>query len=295
MIDMVVRKGNEGLLEEHPFIRKVYVWDKKQAKFRSLARTIREIRKTRYDRVINLQRFLSSGIMTLRARTDSRAGFDKNPLSFTFSTRIHHVIGDGRHETERNHALISDLTGPEVSKPKLYINEEHLQEVAPLKKHPYLCMAPASVWFTKQLPAEQWIRLIRACNPKTIIYMLGAPSDAALCDEIIRKSGHNNLVNMAGKLSFLGSAALMHDAEMNYVNDSAPLHLASAVNARVTSFFCSTTPRFGFGPLSTYSIIAEATPQPECKPCGLHGLGKCPKKHFRCALDIPVAQFAFTA
>ena len=59
------------------------------------------------------------------------------------------------------------------------------------------------------------------------------------------------------KLSFLASAALMQQAKMNYVNDSAPLHIASAMNAPVTAYFCSTIPSFGFGPLSTNSKIIE--------------------------------------
>jgi ADP-heptose:LPS heptosyltransferase len=42
----------------------------------------------------------------------------------------------------------------------------------------------------------------------------------------------------------------MKGAKMNYVNDSGPLHLASAMNAPITAFFCSTVPEFGFGPLS---------------------------------------------
>jgi ADP-heptose:LPS heptosyltransferase len=46
----------------------------------------------------------------------------------------------------------------------------------------------------------------------------------------------------------------MKDAAMNYVNDSAPMHFASAVNAPVTAVYCSTIPAFGFGPLSDRSI-----------------------------------------
>ena len=57
---------------------------------------------------------------------------------------------------------------------------------------------------------------------------------------------------------FLQSAALMRDAQMNYVNDSAPMHFASAMNAPVTAVYCSTIPAFGFGrPLSDRHFIVE--------------------------------------
>jgi heptosyltransferase-2 len=88
---------------------------------------------------------------------------------------------------------------------------------------------------------------------------------------------------MAGKLSLLESAAIMAGARMNFVNDSAPMHLASAVNAPVTAVFCSTVPAFGFGPLSDNAFIAETTIPLDCRPCGLHGYTVCPKGHFKCA------------
>jgi len=91
---------------------------------------------------------------------------------------------------------------------------------------------------------------------------------------------------LSGKLTFMQSAALMRDAVMNFVNDSAPQHFASAMNAPVTAIFCSTVPAFGFGPLSDNSAIIETDEKLSCKPCGLHGFKSCPEKHFKCALTI---------
>jgi len=118
------------------------------------------------------------------------------------------------------------------------------------------------------------------------IYFLGSGKDSKICEEIIESTGHANSLNLAGKLSFLESAALMKDAIVNYVNDSAPMHLASSVNAATTAIFCSTIPAFGFGPLSEKSHIAETDEDLDCRPCGLHGLKKCPKEHFKCAYTI---------
>jgi heptosyltransferase-2 len=88
-------------------------------------------------------------------------------------------------------------------------------------------------------------------------------------------------VNLCGKLNLLQSAALMQNAEMNFVNDSAPLHIASAMNAPVTAIYCSTVPEFGFGPLSDHFKILQVE-KLSCKPCGLHGYKSCPKGHFKC-------------
>ena len=106
-------------------------------------------------------------------------------------------------------------------------------------------MAPASVWYTKQLPREKWIELIDLQQSNRPIYLIGAPSDQEFIQGIIEASKSEHTINMAGELNLLESVALIARADRTYVNDSAPLHLASAVNAPVTAFFCSTVPSFG--------------------------------------------------
>ena len=101
-------------------------------------------------------------------------------------------------------------------------------------------------------------------------------------------------MELAGQLSFLQSAALMEQASMNYVNDSAPMHFASAVNAPVTAVYCSTIPAFGFGPLSDEKFIVEIKEPLDCRPCGLHGYRACPRGHFNCAYKIEDSQLLQT-
>ncbi|MGZ6416782.1 MAG: glycosyltransferase family 9 protein, partial [Bacteroidia bacterium] len=51
-IDFVLRKGNEGLLQNHPFIKTVFVWDKKQNKIKNLFAISRQVGNNKYDTVI---------------------------------------------------------------------------------------------------------------------------------------------------------------------------------------------------------------------------------------------------
>ncbi|MFN4957421.1 MAG: glycosyltransferase family 9 protein [Cyclobacteriaceae bacterium] len=78
------------------------------------------------------------------------------------------------------------------------------------------------------------------------------------------------------------------------MNDSAPMHLASAVDAPVTAIYCSTLPSFGFGPLSSKSSVVETHEKLDCRPCGLHGRRQCPKGHFKCSSGIQVDQLLET-
>lgn len=289
-IDFLVRKGNESLLNDHPFLRETLVWNKSGGKYKNLVKLTKNVRSKRYDLVINIQRFANSGALTAFSKGALKIGFDKNPFSWAFDKKILHRIQPGVHEVVRNHDLIREITDDEHENPKLHPTATDFEAIVPYQSKPYICMAPASVWFTKQLPKEKWIDLIKEISFEGNIYLLGAPADQTLCEEIIEKSGQTNAISLAGKLSLLQSAALMKTAKMNYVNDSAPMHLASAVNAKTCAIFCSTIPDFGFGPLADESHIVQVQEDLDCRPCGLHGKKSCPKGHFKCGFDITTQQ-----
>lgn len=286
-VDVMLRKGNEGLLAGNPHVGKLWIWDKKRKKYRHLFALLRRVRRERYDVVVNLQRFAGTGLFSVLAGAKNVVGFGKNPLSLLYNRRVEHQIGSGLHEVQRNLCLIAHLTDEAFEMPKLYPQPSDFESVEKLKAKPYATISPASVWFTKQLPAKKWAEVIALIGADKTVYLLGAKGDVATCEQLVEQSG-GRAVNLAGQLSLLQSAALMRDATMNYVNDSAPMHLASAMNAPTTAVFCSTTPAFGFGPLAQNARVVEATPSPACRPCGLHGYKACRKGHFCCAYGIAI-------
>lgn len=288
-ISFMLKKGNETLFKAHPHISNLIIWDKSDRKYRKLFQIIKFFRTEKFDLIINLQRFASSGLVTVFSGAKKTVGFNKNPFSFFFSESVKHVIKDKKdsiHEKDRNLKLIEKLTDSSSFNVKLYPTKKDSAKVSQYKTKEYICIAPASLWLTKQYPVNKWIEFCNEIDKKINIYLLGSKNDVFLCDEISAKSSNSNFLNLAGKLSFLESAALMKDARMNFVNDSAPMHLASAVNAPTTAIFCSTVPSYGFGPLSDDSVVIETKKNMNCRPCGLHGLKKCPEKHFECAKSI---------
>lgn len=286
-ISILVRKGNESLYYGHPFLHALLVWNKKEGKYKSLFKLVKLVRKNKFDTVINLHRHASSGFITAFSKAAYTSGYNKNPFSFLFNYKAPHLIGDGRHEVERYNDLIETITDKTVAKPKLYPTFKQFSAIEPYIKLPFVCMAPSSVWATKQLPPNKWIELCNSITNETTIYLLGAESDAQLCYHIKENAKHTKIEVLAGKLSLLESCELMKHASMNYVNDSGPLHLASAANAPTTAFFCSTIPEYGFYPLAINSKVIEVKGL-GCKPCGLHGFKACPKNDFKCGNDINI-------
>jgi heptosyltransferase-2 len=314
-IDILVRQGADELFTDHPYINEVHVWNKKKNKYQHLFQIIQTIRRIKYDVVINVQRYLATGIITVLSGAKKTIGFNKNPLSFLFSEVVAHQFGaaaeaaeaGGRadaagraaaqnsnsaslHETARNHALLASLTTAPVAKPVLYPSAAHFAAVQKWQGAPYICMSPGSVWETKKMPAKNWIDLINAVPTNYTIYLMGAPNETALCAEILSGSSRGGVVNIAGQLNLLEAAALIKGAHLNYVNDSAPMHLASATNAPVAAIYCSTIPAFGYGPLSDTQFVVETLEHMPCKPCGLHGKKVCPLGHFNCGHSITTAQ-----
>jgi heptosyltransferase-2 len=286
-IDFLLKKGNESLFNRHPFLHNVLIWDKSKEKYKNLYRLLKYIRANNYDAIVNIQRFATSGLLTTFSGAKYKIGFNKNPFSIFFTESVKHKIKSGNmHETIRNQRLVVSITNDEFFPVKLYPSKKDAAHMSQYKTAKYITVSPASLWFTKQFPKERWIDFVSKLEKELVVYFLGSKKDYEFCNEIILMSGHRKSMNLAGKLSFLESAELMKSAAMNFMNDSAPMHLASAVNAPTTVIFCSTVTDFGFGPLSTDSIVVEKKEKLDCRPCGLHGHKACPQKHFKCALDI---------
>lgn len=283
-IHFLLRKGNETLLSNNPHIKKVWVLNKKESKFKSFPKMVKSLRKENFEEVIVVQRFFSAGFLAVFSGGKKIIGFDKNPFSFLFHKRIKHEISTSGtlHEVDRNRLLIAHRINllAKIGL-KLYPSDADFNAIT--IPRPFITMSPASVWFTKQLPQSKWIELMNLIPENMSIVVLGGKNDYNFCHEIIQKSRRKNgIYNQAGAYSFLQSAAAMKLAKMNFVNDSAPLHIASAMNANVTAFFCSTVPEFGFGPLSQNSKILQEEQGLSCRPCGLHGKKSCPESHFKC-------------
>nr|WP_214460441.1 glycosyltransferase family 9 protein [Flavihumibacter fluvii] len=288
-IDFLLRKGNEGLLANHPYLNELLVWEKKAGKIKNLLHLLKTVRANRYDKVINVQRFSATGLLTAFSGAKETIGYDKNPFSRLFTIKIPHKLSSSEnpiHEIQRCNDLIAHFTDQQAFPPHLYPSRSDEQKVALYTEKPFIVVAPASVWFTKQYPASKWIAFLKRIPDNIMVYLIGAPGDETFAQLIISGSGHTMATSLCGQLNFLQSAALMKKALMNYVNDSAPMHFASAVNAPTAAIYCSTVPSFGFGPLSTKAVVIEVQEPLTCRPCGIHGHAACPEGHFNCAMHI---------
>jgi ADP-heptose:LPS heptosyltransferase len=297
-IHFFLRKGNESVIQGLSSIEKVWVWDKQGGKVKNLFNLIRALRGIRFDMVFNLHRHFNSGLVTMLMKSPFKAGFQQNPLSFFYGHKVNHQIPHKSlsgvwHEVQRNLQLLQKaepslqiVDNSKIYKPELPLTEKNFTKVAPFIEGNYFVVAPASVWFTKAWSEHKFRELTVELAKMGRVVFIGAPTDKDLCDRIRKDIPQTE--NLCGQLNLLDSAALMKKAKRVFVNDSAPLHLASCVNAKTTAIFCSTVQEFGYTPLADDSVVVDIGNALSCRPCGLHGYKACPLGHFKCAEDIAI-------
>lgn len=289
VIDVLCIPSTAGLLKNHPLLREVIAYDKRGGE--RMASVMRTLSRRCYDICLTPHRSMRSALLARSSRARVRVSFDRSaggPL------HTHRVVYDRKaHEVRRNLSLLTALgvTPMLDTPPRLYPSEDDAMQareiVGRLGVRPVLCLAPGSVWPTKRWTEHGFADLASALLATHSVVLLGGADDRVLCSRIVARVEDARCISMAGELSYLTSAALLREADALVSNDSAPVHIASAVSTPVVEIFGATSPAFGFTPFAVPHRIVELEGLP-CKPCGIHGSIRCPEGHFSCMKDLSV-------
>ena len=140
---------------------------------------------------------------------------------------------------------------------------------------PIAALCPGSAWRTKRWPAHAFAALARALAADGYrCLLLGGPDERALTAEVHAAAGEAT-VDLGGTTDLPLLAALLAEAAVVVTNDSAPMHVASAIDAPQVAIFCATIPGQGYGPLGRRAVVVER--DLACRPCGRHGGMRCPR------------------
>jgi heptosyltransferase-2 len=283
----VVRPESYPLISNNPFVDEKITFDKngKDCGLRGLLKISRLIRDL--DWAIIIQRYFRSALLAYLAGAKKRTGFDISGFRFLYND----VVPYDRKKHEVHRCL--DLAGEsdhEKYRPRIFINDESRATADMLLsdrkvKIDFAVAAPGSVWATKRYAHYlQLIDLIKEILHLDIV-LLGGEGDIELAGHIENSSGHKP-INLVGKTDLLVSAEIISRARIVFANDSAPAHMAAAVDTPVVAIFGPTVPEFGFAPYSRRSRVVDIG-ELYCRPCSTHGTRTCPQKHFRCMKELP--------
>ena len=283
-VDVVTTPLAAPLLETHPAVRRVIAYDKRGSDrgWSGLRNLARRLKPEQYGRAYLPHRSLRSAALGVLARIPSRIGFS-GPWSFLYTeARPKPVLG---HESDRLLALADKAPG--VYPPHLRPTAEDEQAAARLIDGPFVAMAPGSIWGSKRWPYYGALAARLAAHAAVVV--VGGPDDVNLGDEVVQAVGPSGrpAVNACGRLTLRESAALIGRANALVTNDSAPLHLATAMGTPIVALFGPTVTEFGFGPLRA-GDVALGIAGLHCRPCSSHGPPRCPLGHHRCMREITV-------
>jgi len=291
-VDVVTTPASAALLASHPAVREVIVYDKRgaDAGIGGLVRLVRRLRETSYDVAFLAQGSTRSALLALLAGIPSRVGFSTSGGAWLYNKRV--AYRDDLHHAARLLQLARPNgreATPEELRPTLHPGEAERRAVDELLRaggaapgDALIAVAPGSVWGTKRWP--YYPQLASALGTTAHIVVVGGIEDGALAAEIIAAAPGS--IDATGRLTLLASAELLRRCAVLVTNDSAPEHLASAVDTPTVALFGPTVPGFGFGPLAARTAVLGLDDLP-CRPCDRHGPERCPLGHHRCMRDLP--------
>lgn len=292
-VHFLVRPDIAVLLKHNPFIDKVWTYDKRRSEkgMGAFLRQTKMLRKTGFDLALIPHRSIRSAMLVWGAKIPRRIGFHRSGGAFLFTDIVPYPTDI--HEIERNLKLLQVLGwNGKIPRPEIFPGPDEKREIKRFFDEmrieidqPIVAVAPGSVWPTKRWLPERFAEVTTKIWEKWGIHsiLVGGKEDTALANEVMEKGGEGT-ANAVARFSLLASAELISRSKVLMSNDSAPLHLAVAVNTPVVAIFGPTVPIFGFAPYGTGNKVIQKNL--ECRPCSIHGGQRCPKKHFRCMREI---------
>lgn len=302
-VHWVTRDDLKPLIETHPQVKVVWSIRKGEGlkELRKLAKALRAQNFTHiYDAHNNLRSrllcWLIWGPFQWRARIQGRKFLRrkiprfKRFLLFRFRKNLFRQPFSGQRD------LLEPLKiwgMPETAPPppQLFIPPQARQEV--VSKVPfdsYISLAPSAAYPLKRWPLKYWKELIER-KPEWNFVVLGGPQDEFLGELV--KVAPERVLNLAGRLSLVESAAVVERSRLLISNDTGVLHMAEQLGKKCIALMGPAP--FGF-PSREKTLILEKDLY--CRPCSKHGQGPCVNPHFhKCLVDIlpsTVAQKAQT-
>lgn len=299
-ITWAVEPKSRELLDNHPAVDEVIVFQRHGGwpAFRSF---LKELRSSRYDVTLDLQRHLKSGVVSWSSRSRRRIGFHrKNAKEGNWLFNNYRVpVRDDRFSKIRHYQLFGDLLGlpplepldfglmPDeaLSKHAEYLIERAFSEIgvqtpAPDRRVAFII---GSSWKSKLWPARGFSelseRLYREAGVLPIF--VGGAGEAPLVHEIRAYVPNVPCASVVGRTKLRELAAVFTRVRIAVGSDSGPAHIAAAVGTPVVTLWGPSDPVRNAPYRNESRILQSAI---GCAPCLRR---TCPGLDNLCMFDIP--------
>ena len=289
-IHFLVKKQYAILLNNNPFVAKIHILE------RNAKEIIPALKKEKFDFVVDLQKNRRS--LFVRTCLGVNYGtFNKlNKKKWLFTNfKINllpdiHIV-DRYFQAVKKLNITNDYQGLDffIS----FKDQVDIKQALPAKfHHGYIALATGSKQNTKKIPLEKMLEICSAIEKP--IVLLGSKEDSENAIKVCDNLGEN-VFNACGIYNINQSASIVEQADAVISSDTGLMHIAAAMKKKVVAVWGNTVPAFGMYPYypqgkDNYHNV-EVT-NLKCRPCSKLGYKKCPKKHFRCMMDIDARKIA---
>ncbi len=210
----------------------------------------RDLRRQTYDRIIDAQGLLRTGLMARLAR-GRRHGYDpesvrERPASWFYDVR--HRVDRDQHAIARNRLLTGRALGYEPEGPVDFGLDR--ARLAPATTKPYGVLLHATARPEKEWPVEQWIALGSTLGGYDLVLPWGNASERARSERIATAVPHARVPQLR-PLDEL--ARLIAGASFLVGVDTGLLHLGAALGVPLVGIYVGTKPALhgpqGAGPI----------------------------------------------
>jgi heptosyltransferase-3 len=291
----LVPKGAEDMVADHPGLDGLLVVDRRGETWAQAFAFIRNLRRQRFDLVLELSGGDRGAIYARLSGARERLGF-AHPRQPVWQrrgcfTRLLPRPPVTMHLVDQNLAAVRAL-GIEPVNPRLqfFWDRQVEQRVfdllasLDLARRPFAVMHPGAGWRFKCWTPTGYARVLEALEQDWGLPTVLTGTRAAHEQELlaaIRRETRAAPLDLVGRLSLKELGALIAKARLFFGMDSAPMHLAAAVNTPAVALF-GPSGVFNWGPWGEGHLVIKQ--DWDCLPCGRDGCEG--SKISRCLVEL---------
>lgn len=222
-IDLVADRRSSEVFTHCPYRGRIVLKEKRTG-WRGTLKLVRELRRMRYDLIVDLR---TDGLAYLLRARRRLTKWQRRPR--------------GLHAVEQHMGVIAALGDIDVPPARVWLTpeleREAVQRLRPLPGKRWLALGPGANWEPKIWPADRFRTLVAQLQDSFDgIVLLGGPGDAERCAAVARDCPLP-LVDLAGHTGLLEAAAVLARAAAFVGNDSGLGHLAAAAGTPTLTLF----------------------------------------------------------
>ncbi len=215
----------------------------KKGRIGELRAWLGELRRERYDLVIDAQGLFRSGFIARASGARHRVGHRAaRELAWMFYTDRERGA-ESRHTVDRMLALVAALGVEPVRDMRLFAPDEDREAVAADERFAGRCavFAPTSRWEGKQWPADRFDAVAERLLTDSVVdrvLVVGSPDERGQCEPLLARAEQDRrVVDLVGTTSIGRLMAIVERSTIVVANDSAALHMAVGFDRPIVALF----------------------------------------------------------